>query len=250
MAKHGGAWKVAYADFITAMMALFMVLWILGTEEELLQQFQEYFRNPPSPFDRQFGKFPVDLGEFSGHSSESQKMAFFDRVDPTALQNIVREFNRILNMETDKEIAPPVEVSITADGLRIIIFDREDSPVFEDGVAELTPWGNFVIQNLAWLLSRYSFKVMIDGHSGELDERFAGQFTDSWGPWELSVDRANSIRRRLQFYSSGDVEIFRVTGYGNGAPLEGAGLGRTHQRVTLSLSLEQDLPPPGQVNEF
>jgi len=241
MAKGGGgAWKVAYADFITAMMALFMVLWILGSEEELLEQLQEYFRNPPSPFDQNSGKFPVEVGEFSGHSSSEAKEAFFERVDPAVLQSMVNEFYRILDMEADADLAPPVEVTVVSDGLRVILFDRRDSPLFEDGRIELTPWGEFLSQNLAWLISRYPFEVVVESHSGERDAAFATEWSSDYGPWEITTDRANELRRRLQYYSNSDLVVRRVSGYGETVPLEGANdRGRTNQRITLSLSLKE-----------
>ncbi len=240
MAGGGGAWKVAYADFITAMMALFMVLWILGSEEELLEQLQEYFRNPPSPFDSQSGKFPVDIGEFSGHSAVDEKELYFDSMDASVLQGLMEEFYKVLDVNTSSEEAPPVEITITSDGLRLVIFDREGTPLFEDSKAELSEWGQFLTQNLAWLLSRYPFDVVIESHSGELDELRATEFTDQYGAWELTADRSNEIRRRLQFYANGDLDIKRVSGYGKTKPLEGGtDRGRTNQRVHLALSLSK-----------
>jgi chemotaxis protein MotB len=126
---------------------------------------------------------------------------------------------------------------LTSDGLRMIIFDREDTPIFLDGSRELTEWGDFLMQNLAWLLSRYSFNVVIEGHSGSPSaEETAGD--PEYGPWELSTGRANMVRRLLEKYAGGGVGISRVTGYGDKRPLEdGEGNGRTHQRITLSLTL-------------
>lgn len=242
MAGGGGAWKVAYADFITAMMALFMVLWILGAEEELLEQLQEYFRNPPSPFDSRSGKYPVDIGEFSGHSSVDDKEVFFDSMDPTVLQGLVEEFYKVLDVSTSSEDSPPVEITITSDGLRLVIFDRQDTPLFDDAKTELSAWGLFLTQNLAWLLSRYPFHVVIESHSGELDALHKDAWSKEYGSWELTTDRANEIRRSLQLYANGDLDIKRVSGYGDTKPLEdGPGHGRTNQRVSLSLSLAKDL---------
>lgn len=238
MAGGGGAWKVAYADFITAMMALFMVLWILGSEEELLEQLQEYFRNPPSPFDSQSGKFPVDIGEFSGHSAVDDKELYYDSKDASVLQGVMDEFYKVLDVSISSEEAPPVEITITSDGLRLVMFDREGTRLFNDSKAELSEWGQFLTQNLAWLLSRYPFDVVIESHSGELDELQAKEFTDQYGAWELTSDRSNEIRRSLQFYANGDLDIKRVSGYGKTKPLEGGtGRGRTNQRVHLALSL-------------
>lgn len=242
MAKHGGAWKVAYADFITAMMALFMVLWILGTEQELLEQMQEYFRNPPTPWDRQSGKYLVDIGEFVGTMREGHhEDTFFNEMDPSLLKGIMEDFSRMVQSELSQSDAAPVEMVLTSDGLRMIIFDRENTPMFLEGSRELTEWGDFLVQNLAWLLSRYNFNVVIEGHSGPPASEEAGDDPD-FGPWELSTGRANVVRRMLEKYAGGEVGISRVTGYGDKRPLEGGETrGRTHQRITLSLTLPNPL---------
>ena len=234
----GGAWKVAYADFITAMMALFMVLWILGAEEDLLEQLQEYFRNPPSPWDSKSGKFPVESGEYSGHTSAENKEVYFDSMNPTVLEGLVEEFYKVLDIKTNSEEVPPIEITVTSDGIRMVIFDRKDTRLFNDAEANLSEWGLFLMQNLAWLLSRYPFHVVIESHSGELDALHEDAWNAEYGTWELTTDRANEVRRNLQFYANGGLEIKRVSGYGDTKPLDGdTSNGRTHQRVNLSLSL-------------
>ncbi|MEX0322944.1 MAG: flagellar motor protein MotB [Puniceicoccaceae bacterium] len=240
MAKGGGgAWKVAYADFVTAMMALFMVLWILGSESEMLEHLQEYFRNPPSPWDRKSSKFLVDMGEYTGLRKEKvDTEGYFSEMDPTILKGVVENFYKMLKIDTEPGEIPPVEIVMTSDGLRLIIFDRKDTPMFEKDNAVLTDWGDFLIQNLAWLLSRHRFDVVIEAHTEPLEQpkpRVVGR--DTYGPWDRSVDRANKVRRMLELYAGGEVGIHRVTGFGNKQPLaEADGVGRTHQRVTISLS--------------
>lgn len=243
MGKGGGAWKVAYADFITAMMALFMVLWILGSEEELLEHMQEYFRNPPSPWDREAGKYLVELGEFEGILGEDlDEASFVTRGDPAILTGIIEDFYKLLRLDMETEKVPPVEMVLTSDGLRMVIFDRKDTPLFKGDTAEFTDWGEFLMQNLAWLLTRHSFDVIIEGHSNS-DVRREGPSGEPYGPWELSVDRSNKVRRTLEFYASGQpLGIQRVVGYGDTQPVEGGeGNGRVNRRVTLSLSM----PGPG-----
>ncbi|MBC2595028.1 OmpA family protein [Ruficoccus amylovorans] len=237
MAK-GGAWKVAYADFITAMMALFMVLWILGSEQDLLEHLQEYFRNPPSPFDRESGRSQIDLGDYDGRGQRMNEEAFFDRVDPAILKSIVRDFYRALEIDRELEKSP-VEISLTDDGLRMKIFDREEVSLFKQGTDELTPWGTFLVQNLAWLLVRYNFSIVIDGHVVPADMK-PGQ--EGYSVWELSADRANAIRRALDFYSGGDLKFSRVSGYGDSKlPADGNPDTRP-QRISLSLSLNDNKP--------
>lgn len=250
MSKHGGAWKVAYADFITAMMALFMVLWILGSEQELLEQMQEYFRNPPSPWDRASGKFLVEIGENMGIRKEGNTDdGVFDNVDPSVIKGIIESFYRTLQIDIRNEDVPPVEMVITSDGLRLIIYDREDSPMFARQSSELTEWGDFLLQNLAWLLSRHEFEAVIEGHAEP------GMAAESdYGPWELSVDRANKVRRMLEFYAGGEVGIHQVSGYGSEQPLaeDLQTEGRTHQRITVSLTLPDPLsgmPTPRQTSQ-
>jgi chemotaxis protein MotB len=145
-------------------------------------------------------------------------------------------------MEASNDRVPPVEITLTSDGLRMQIFDREDTPLFLDNRSELTNWGQFLMQNLSWLLSRYPFRIVIEAHSGERDADFARQTGAELEPWDLSVDRAQEIRRQLTFYAAGDLEVRRVSGYGDSDPLpDGAERGRTHQRVSLSLSLSHQI---------
>jgi chemotaxis protein MotB len=230
----GGAWKVAYADFVTAMMALFMVLWILGSEQETLEELQEYFRNPPSPWDQASSKYVVDTGDYYGFSKQNQATEdFFNSPDPAILEGILSDFNTALQAGTFED-APPVKMTLTSDGLRMVIFDRENTPMFNTGGLELTDWGQFLLQNLAWLLTRYDFKVTIDAHC----EAGNPGVSPDYGPWELTSDRANKVRRELVYYAGEDIGIGRVSGYGaTRPPGPDEGDGATHQRIIVSLSL-------------
>ena len=136
----GGAWKVAYADFVTAMMALFMVLWILGAEQDILMELQDYFRNPPSPWESETSKYLIETGEHMGFSSEDEaREDYFNSPDPAILQGIVDEFNKLLESDMN-DVPPPVKMTLTSDGLRMVIFDRDDSPMFLPRGVDLTDW--------------------------------------------------------------------------------------------------------------
>jgi chemotaxis protein MotB len=235
----GGAWKVAYADFITAMMALFMVLWILGSEDELLEQLEEYFKNPPSPFTQESQKYVADTGDFSGNTGVDAKEAYYNRLDPAILKGVVSEFRRVLNMERNKDTTPPVEVTITSDGLRVSLFDRQKTPIFQPGDTELTPWADFLSQNLAWLIARYPFEIVVESYTSEQPPAGSDGWKDGDGAWELSTRRANVLRRRLQFYANDQLNFRSVVGYGDGTfdSEEAIASGKTQQRIALSLSL-------------
>jgi chemotaxis protein MotB len=235
----GGAWKVAYADFITAMMALFMVLWILGSEDELLEQLEEYFKNPPSPFTQDSQKYVASTGDFSGNSGVDDKETFYNRLDPAILKGVVSEFRRVLDMERNKDTAPPVEVTITSDGLRVSLFDRQKTRLFQAGGAELTPWADFLSQNLAWLIARYPFEIVVESFTSEQPPGASEQSKGGDSAWELSTRRANVLRRRLQFYANDQLDFRSVVGYGDPALFsdEVTAAGKTQQRIALSLSL-------------
>lgn len=240
----GGAWKVAYADFVTAMMALFMVLWILGNEQEALDQLQEYFRNPPSPWEENYNKFLVEIGEFQGFSDDRDGInQSFNASDPSVLKGIMDTFQQMLASSHEMEKLPPVEMDLTADELRMVLFDRDDMSLFRGDSTALTNWGNFMIQNIAWLVGRYGLQVTIESHT---HPDYIGN-GDDYGPWELTSDRANKVRRTLAFYADGEISVKRVVGFGAVEPLEeGEDFMKPDERTIISLSM----PPTTDSTHF
>lgn len=234
-AHHGGAWKVAYADFVTAMMALFMVLWILSQDPEVIAETARYFQDPFMAFDKNAAS-----GLLPEHVAGTQKQASQHDPEVTAnegfLRAVARDFTRLLNVKTEED--SPVDVELTADGLKITIFNRDDRPLFRERSSELTEWGNFVLQNLAWLIERHAFRVYIDGHTANWD----GPRDPQFGPWELSVERANVARRTLEHFAVEPEKIERVTGYGSTNPLPNVEPNAPrNERITISLSAEPDV---------
>ncbi len=236
MSKRGGAWKVAYADFITAMMALFMVLWILGTEQEFLEQLQEYFRNPPNPFREDAAGVLLRDGNLSARSNPELELdKFFDRVDPQLIASLIRDFYRILNLDPEDD-ERPVHVYVTSDGLQLVLFDRPHQALFDPGTHKLTEWGDLIIQNLSWILARHQFKITISGHSAPMDD-VALPGIDQW---TLSLQRADAVRASLRHYAVSADQFDRVSGYADTRPFEGSPPDSPiHRRVSLSLSLQE-----------
>jgi chemotaxis protein MotB len=236
---HGGAWKVAYADFVTAMMALFMVLWISAQDQEILISTSSYFQAPfKSPLDDRAGLLEFDshkpASSPSGQEPDAVQRPATDArpLDLQFLNSLAKDLYRLLSL--DENLAErPVDVLVTSDGLRVTLFDRANRPLFRDNTAEFTEWGQFVIQSLAWMIDRNGFKVVIDGHTRTGLEGMDGDYTE----WELSSDRANAARRALTHYAVNPKLIERVTGYATTRPLPAeAHDSESNQRVALSLT--------------
>jgi len=236
-AHHGGAWKVAYADFVTAMMALFMVLWISAQDKKILIATSQYFQNPfRAPMNASSGVMPFNSNKTSQSHSDNQgseKDAKKKQIEMTFLNTVAAEFYRLLNL--DKELEnKPIDIQVTSDGLRITLFDRARKPLFVDNSAEFTEWGTFVMQSLSWTVERHHFRVTVDGHTRS-NLVLTGK---DYSAWELSADRANAARRSLVHYAVDPANIDRVAGYADTRPIEGESPdAESNQRITLSLSV-------------
>ena len=246
-AHHGGAWKVAFADFMTAMMALFLVLWISSQEKKILIATARYFQNPfkaaltnssgVMPFDS--NKIAKDSGTEDGSGKDSNSVR---QIELAFLNSLAKDFYRLLHLDENLE-DKPIEFQVTSDGMHVTLFDHPRKPLFKANTAEFTEWGQFLMQNLAWMIERHQFRVVIEGHT------CAGITfpKPDYGAWELSADRANAARRSLTYYAVSPSQIERVAGYADTCPIAGlAPEAESNQRVNLSLSLAkrpvQDVP--------
>lgn len=230
---------MAYADFVTAMMALFMVLWISAQDKEILIATSQYFQNPfRSPMDATSGVMPFNSNKTTNASGSGQgtekEQDRSKHIQMTFLNSVASDFYRLLNLDQSLE-SKPIDVQVTSDGLRVTLFDRAKSPLFKSGSTELTEWGTFALQSLAWMIDRHRFFVTIDGHAGTIDPKAPGARADGDG-WQLSTDRANVARRALVHYAVEPKLIERVTGYSDTRPIPGEAAD-ANDRVTLNLTL-------------
>jgi chemotaxis protein MotB len=236
-AHHGGAWKVAYADFVTAMMALFMVLWISAQDKEILLSTAQYFQNPfNSPLVASSGVMPFDSNKVSKSSGDQtgvgKELNSSKQIELAFLNSLAKDFYKSLRLDETLEDRP-IDIQVTSDGLRVNVFNRPKQPIFKGNTAEITEWGQSVIQSLSWMIERNKLKVTIDGHTS------SGLTFDKpdYTVWELSSDRANAARRLLTYYAVDDKQIERVAGYGDTTPVAGtAPEDDVNQRVTISLT--------------
>lgn len=239
-AHHGGAWKVAYADFVTAMMALFMVLWIVAQDKKILLATSRYFQSPfNSPIEKSAGIMELNAdsphtghGEDEGTDPDAKKKTSPTEVDLQFLNSIAKDFYKMLNMDEDLN-DKPIDIQITSDGIKITMFDRARKPLFKEQTADFTDWGSFLMQSLSWLIDRHSLNVVIEGHTRSGIVYTKKGYTD----WDLSTDRANAARRMLTYYAVDPALISRISGFAATRPV--AGLkpeDEANQRITLSLA--------------
>lgn len=231
-AHHGGAWKVAFADFMTAMMALFLVLWISSQDQEILIATSQYFQSPfNSPLDNTSGVLPFQSNASPhGDDGGGKNTAL---VDTSTLQALARQFYRLLNIsETDPN--NNIKVEVTSNGLRVTLFDRSTQALFQRDSSEFTEWGNMVMQNLSWLIDRQKFRVVIEAHTRAGFVRPKDNYTD----WDLSTDQAQAVRRALTYYAVDPSRFAQISGFGSAMPLPDEQPDSVrNQRVVLSLSM-------------
>jgi chemotaxis protein MotB len=239
----GGAWKVAFADFMTALMALFLVLWISAQDKKILIATSKYFQSPfSSPMEDHSGVMPFNKqgeerssekeDDSSGKEQPSDKNK---QIELSFLNSVAADFYRLLHLDQTLD-QKPIDIQVTSDGLRLTLFDRSKQPIFQPNSAEFTEWGTHLIQSMAWLIDRHHFRVTIDGHTRE----GLALPDEAYSAWELSSDRANAARRKLVYYAVEPELIDRVTGYAATRPLpKEEPAAEANQRITLSLALGQ-----------
>lgn len=193
---HGGAWKVAYADFVTAMMALFIVLWMMNTSREIQEAVAGYFRDPKG-FKEKLGSGLAGSG--SGLIVTKQDMNSLKEKLQAELQKLP-EFDELKNH---------VAITVTGEGLRIELLESETGIFFETGSPEPTQRGRELIELLAKQLQAIPNAIVIEGHTDARPFRTANGYTN----WELSVDRANVARKILEGAGLDPRRVVEVRGF-------------------------------------
>ena len=220
---HGGSWKVAFADFATAMMAFFLVLWLTATASpEQIKAVEGYFRDPVG-FTDGGSPNPVDLGgsasvvnEASPDVESSEIQIEDDVVDELSetleqrrMQELFQELKeRIEQNQTLQEFKDQLLIDITDEGLRIQIVDRSGRPMFDSGRAELKYYSQDILFELAKTLGAVDNKLSLTGHTDATPFNGRPGYTN----WELSADRANTARRALVAGGVRGEQIGRVVG--------------------------------------
>ena len=258
---HGGAWKIAYADFVTAMMAFFLLMWLLGsTAKGDLNGISDYFRTPL--------KVAMQGGSGSGDSSHIIKGGGKDLTRATGqlrkgevpasrnaftIQPSNAELTKMEQMKLEQlkqRIEAAIEqnamlrqfrnqllIDITSEGLRIQIVDEKNRPMFAMGRAEIQPYARDLLLEIGRTLNSVENKVTLSGHT---DATPYASGEKGYSNWELSADRANASRRVLLSGGMDDKRVVRVVGMASAVPLDRANpLNAMNRRISLIVMNKQ-----------
>ena len=210
---HGGAWKVAYADFVTAMMAFFLVMWIVGQSKQTKEAIAGYFRDPVA-FENKVG---AGSGVLPGADSGLQGGGRPVPAPPTDIKSATATLERAAEHLREALSKTPefanlkdrIEIQVTEEGLRIELLEAPDDGFFANGSAELKPEMITILTIIAQELTRLENKVAVEGHT---DQRQYSE-AQAYSNWELSSDRANAARRVLQAAGVREMQLDAVRGF-------------------------------------
>jgi len=231
---HGGAWKIAYADFVTAMMAFFLLMWLLGsTSEGDKKGLSDYFQSPlkvamqggtgagasNSVINGGGNDMTQSAGQTrrgDGADSKAKKMsgdqakAARAKQDAQKLGELSAKISALISSNPKlAEFSDQIKLSITADGLQIQIVDDQKRPMFDSGSPSVKPYMREILQEVGLALVDVDNKISVDGHT---DQTPYGSGARGYSNWELSADRANATRRELVASGMPDDKIARVMG--------------------------------------
>jgi chemotaxis protein MotB len=231
---HGGAWKVAYADFVTAMMALFIVLWLLNTSKQVQEAVGGYFKDPSGNSKMVGSKYRGAGQNLDLHREDMQKIK-------EALEKQVRALP-----DFDK-LKKHIEMTITPEGLRIEMSEDEKGVFFESGSATPSPSGTELLKALSAEVGKLPNRVSIEGHT---DSRPYSGGLSGYGNWELSVDRANMARRIMQSSGLRDGQVYQVRGFADQQPRANlAAEDPANRRISLIVQYLDKVPPPDDAGQ-
>jgi len=240
---HGGAWKIAYADFVTAMMAFFLLMWLLGsTTKGELEGIAEYFKTPlkvalqggsgsgdSSSIIQGGGK---DLTRTTGQVKNGEKpperktinlaaaQAELERQETLRLRDLKAKVEAAIEASpTLRAFRNQIKVELTPEGLRIQIIDEQNRPMFDVGSAVLKDYTREIVREIAKVLNDVPNRISLSGHTDA--KPYAGG-ERGYSNWELSVERANTLRRELVAGGIEERKIVRVVGLGSAVLLDRA----------------------------
>lgn len=255
---HGGAWKIAFADFMTAMMAFFLLMWLLGSVSKgNLKGIADYFANPvkvasaggsgAGDADSLIKGGGEDLTKETGQIKAGDVKSNEAAKDRKRLSELKKKFEALMDdkMQRNTRLAQfrnQMRLDMVAEGLRIQIVDEQNRPMFRSGSSELEPYARDVLHEISQLLNEVPNTISLAGHTDSA--QFAGG-ERGYSNWELSSDRANASRRELIAGGLDMQKILRVNGFGDVIPLDKDNIYNPINRrisiVVLNKEAEEDI---------
>ncbi len=231
---HGGAWKVAYADFVTAMMALFIVLWLMGSSEKVRQAVAGYFNDPK-------GTASLLGTTMSGNGIEVTQ----NNQNRKRLEQMKEKLEKEIDSKKDlQKLAKQVEITVTPEGLRIEMMEAKNGTFYQNGSAQLSEHGQELLALLAAELKTLPNKLIIEGHTDATPYAPSANYSN----WELSADRANAARRLLQADGVRPNQVTQVRGYADQLLLDKKNpYDPANRRITILVKNAPNGAPPAIV---
>ena len=241
---HGGAWKIAYADFVTAMMAFFLLMWLLGsTTKGELEGIADYFKTPlkvamqggsgsgdsSSVIKGGGTDFTRKSGQVKKGETEAEKKSYnlkaaqaeLERIEAANLKQLKKRLEVAIDANpTLRQFKRQLLIDITSEGLRIQIVDEQNRPMFNLASAELQPYTKIILHEIGKVLNDVQNRISLSGHTDAIQYANAGR---GYSNWELSADRANASRRELIAGGMDEAKMLRVVGLASSVPFSNAG---------------------------
>jgi chemotaxis protein MotB len=234
---HGGAWKVAYADFVTAMMSLFIVLWLLSSSKPVQEAVGGYFRDPNGTASKK-GSTMEGAGENFTLTKDNM---------PKLKNQLEQKIHELTDFEKLKD---HIEMTVTSEGLRIELMESPSGTLFDNGSPKLNGDGRELLISLAQEMGKLPNKISIEGHTDSKPYATTGNYSN----WELSTDRANSARRLMQANGLGLSQVSQVRGFADQRlrklddPFDASNR-RISLIVQYTVKTDDDTPPPAAVDD-
>ena len=233
---HGGSWKVAYADFVTAMMALFLCLWLTSQDQKIKDAVERAFKNPFSSITKESSGI-IPNKEASSTFRQAGKFSSISAIEIEAMHHLSEDLAKLFKDADSPQ--SPVKIDLTSEGLSINVFDRSQKPVFQPDTDAFTDYGGWVFDTLAWEIARYSsFRIELEGHT----EKKADPAHDDPNKWELSTERSNAVRRKIIKGGVGTDQVAKVSGFADTVPMNDTdATNECNRRVTVLIKIKDSV---------
>jgi chemotaxis protein MotB len=229
---HGGAWKIAYADFVTAMMAFFLLMWLLGsTSKGDLKGIADYFNNPlkvsmsggsgagdatsiimggGTDLTMTAGQKRRAENDSNAKPTKKAMKEMFEKAEAEMLAALKSDIEALIDATPSlKQFKNQLLLDLTTEGLRIQIVDEKNRPMFDSASSELKPYTKDILRSIGAVLNKVDNRISLSGHTDA--QAYAGGAT-GFGNWELSTNRANASRREMVAGGLDTVKVMRVVG--------------------------------------